>query len=146
MRANSVNMTTIAAIATPAGRGGLGVIRLSGPDAHIISLRLCGRQQSWTPRHAHFSRFFDADNSAIDAGLVLYFKTPHSYTGEDVVELQAHGSPVLLEALLQRVLALGATLAAPGVGKTVGTGVACGRAKTLDLTTGNCIIPPSILK
>jgi len=107
-------MTTIAAIATPAGRGGLGVIRISGPDAHDLSLHLCGRQQSWTPRYAHFSSFRDADNKTIDKGLVLYFKAPHSYTGEDVVELQAHGSPVLLEALLQRVLALGAILAAPG--------------------------------
>jgi len=107
-------MTTIAAIATPAGRGGLGVIRMSGPDAQAISLRLCGRQKSWTPRHAHFSSFLDADCKILDEGLVLYFQAPRSYTGEDVVELQAHGSPVLLEALLQRVLVLGAVLAAPG--------------------------------
>jgi len=107
-------MATIAAIATPAGRGGLGVIRISGPDAHAISRRLCGRQQPWTSRKAQFSRFLDVDTKIIDEGLVLYFKTPRSYTGEDVVELQAHGSPVLLNVLLQRTLVLGARLADPG--------------------------------
>ncbi|MDQ6959675.1 MAG: tRNA uridine-5-carboxymethylaminomethyl(34) synthesis GTPase MnmE [Mariprofundaceae bacterium] len=107
-------MTTIAAIATPAGRGGLGVIRISGPDAHVVSQHLCGRQQPWAPREIRFSRFLDVDGKTIDEGLVLYFKAPHSYTGEDVVELQAHGSPVLLNALLQRVLVLGSRLAAPG--------------------------------
>jgi len=109
-----LNMTTIAAIATPAGRGGLGVLRISGPDAHVVSQRLCGRQQPWTPRKARFSRFLDVDGKTIDEGLVLYFKAPCSYTGEDVVELQAHGSPVLLNTLLQRVFVLGARLAAPG--------------------------------
>jgi len=107
-------MATIAAIATPAGRGGLGVVRISGPDAHAISLRLCGRQQPWMPRHAQYSRFFDADDQILDEGLVLYFKAPQSYTGEDVVELQAHGSPVLLNEMLRRVLVLGSRLAAPG--------------------------------
>lgn len=108
------DMTTIAAIATPAGRGGLGVIRISGPDAQAISQRLCGKQQPWPPRKARFSSFLDEDGQILDEGLVLYFKAPHSYTGEDVVELQAHGSPVLLNALLQRTLSLGAMLAAPG--------------------------------
>jgi len=107
-------MTTIAAIATPAGKGGLGVIRISGPDASAIARCLCGREQSWIPRNAHFSSFLDADGKAIDRGVVLYFKAPRSYTGEDVVELQAHGSPVLLNALLQRTLILGARLADPG--------------------------------
>jgi len=107
-------MTTIAAVATPAGRGGLGVIRISGPDAHAISQRLCGRQQPWAPRNAHFSPFLDADGNTIDEGVVLYFNAPRSYTGEDVVELQAHGSPVLLNVLLQRIIVLGARLAAPG--------------------------------
>ncbi|MDQ6958908.1 MAG: tRNA uridine-5-carboxymethylaminomethyl(34) synthesis GTPase MnmE [Mariprofundaceae bacterium] len=107
-------MTTIAAIATPAGRGGLGVIRISGPDAHVISQHLCGRQQPWPLRKAQFTRFLDTEGKTIDEGLVLYFKAPRSYTGEDVVELQAHGSPVLLNALLQRVLVLGAKLASPG--------------------------------
>ncbi len=108
------SLTTIAAIATPAGRGGLGVIRISGPNAYAISQRLCGRQQSWIPRYAQFARFLDADAQTLDEGLVLYFEAPKSYTGEDVIELQAHGSPVLLNALLQRTLALGARLAAPG--------------------------------
>jgi len=107
-------MTTIAAIATPAGRGGLGVIRISGPDAYAIAQHLCGRQQPWIPRNVYFSPFLDAGGKTIDKGVVLYFKAPHSYTGEDVVELQAHGSPVLLNALLQRIFVLGARLAAPG--------------------------------
>ncbi len=113
-RTNPLNMTTIVAIATPAGRGGLGVIRISGPDAHVISQHLCGKQQPWTPRKIQFSRFLDVDGKIIDEGLVLYFKAPRSYTGEDVVELQAHGSPVLLNVLLQRLLVLGARLADPG--------------------------------
>ncbi len=107
-------MTTIAAIATPAGRGGLGVIRISGSAAHSISQRLCKRDQAWVARHIHYSRFFDADNTILDEGLVLCFSKPCSYTGEDVVELQAHGSPLLLHALLQRTLVLGAKLADPG--------------------------------
>jgi len=107
-------MTTIAAIATPAGRGGLGVIRLSGSNAHIISQRLCGRQRPWVSRYVQYSRFLDAEAKILDEGLVLYFKAPKSYTGEDVIELQAHGSPVLLNAILQRTLALGARLALPG--------------------------------
>jgi len=107
-------MATIAAIATPAGRGGLGVIRISGPDAYDITQHLCGKQQPWKPRTAHLSSFLDADGKAIDKGVVLYFMAPHSYTGEDVVELQAHGSPLLLNALLQRTLVLGARLAAAG--------------------------------
>jgi len=107
-------MTTIAAIATPAGRGGLGVIRMSGPDAYVIAQRLCGGNRSWEPGKVRYSRFLDADGEILDEGLALYFRAPRSYTGEDVVELQAHGSPVLLNALLQRVLALGAMLAAPG--------------------------------
>jgi len=114
VRASLLNMTTIAAVATPAGRGGLGVIRISGPDAHAISQHLCGRLRPWIPRNAHFSPFLDADGNTIDEGVVLYFNAPRSYTGEDVVELQAHGSPVLLNALLQRILVLGARLAAPG--------------------------------
>jgi len=109
-----LNKATIAAIATPAGRGGLGVIRISGPAAHAISQRLCNRDQPWVARHIHFSRFFDVDSTILDEGLVLYFSKPYSYTGEDVVELQAHGSPLLLHALLKRTLALGARLAEQG--------------------------------
>ncbi len=105
--------TTIAAIATPAGRGGVGVIRLSGPTALPIAQALCGRPVL-EPRHAHLTAWRDADGAVIDCGITLYFPAPHSYTGEDVVELQAHGSPVLLQALQQRLYALGAVPAEPG--------------------------------
>ncbi|MGD8743758.1 MAG: tRNA uridine-5-carboxymethylaminomethyl(34) synthesis GTPase MnmE, partial [Granulosicoccaceae bacterium] len=77
----SVN-ETIAAIATPAGRGGVGIIRVSGPDAASISKQLCGTLPA--PRQAVFRRFRDADDAVIDEGLVLYFPAPHSFTGEEV--------------------------------------------------------------
>ncbi len=103
---------TIAAIATPQGQGGVGIVRLSGPRALSIATALAG--QSLRPRYAHYLRFLDDDGDTIDDGIGLYFKAPRSYTGEDVVELQAHGSPVLLAQLLQRCLALGARRARPG--------------------------------
>ncbi len=106
--------TTISAIATPPGRGGIGIIRLSGSQAHAIALQLCQRQQALTPRHAHFQHWYDAKGEVIDHGLTLLFVAPHSYTGEDVVELQGHGSPVLLRALFERTLALGCMAAQPG--------------------------------
>jgi len=107
-------MDTIAAVATPPGRGGIGIIRLSGPQAHEIARVLCGAESSFSARHAHYTSFLDADGSVLDGGVVVSFPAPASYTGEDVIELQAHGSPVLLRALLDRVLALGARLASPG--------------------------------
>jgi len=107
-------VSTIAAIATPPGRGGVGVIRISGPGAAGIARRLCGRKSSWPARRAVLSSFLDARGEALDRGLVLHFPAPHSYTGEDVIELQGHGSPVLLRALLARVLDLGARMAEPG--------------------------------
>jgi len=103
---------TIIATATPPGHGGIGIVRLSGPGSLTIAARLgCPKLR---PRHAHYSHFFDTDGQVIDDGLALYFPAPHSYTGEDVVELQAHGSPVLLHQLTTRCLALGARLARPG--------------------------------
>lgn len=105
--------TTIAAIATPIGRGGVGVIRLSGPQSYQIAQQLTHRS-AFTPRLAHFCRFFDHDSSVIDEGIVLYFAAPHSFTGEDVVELQGHGGVILQQQLLARVFALGAKQAAPG--------------------------------
>jgi tRNA modification GTPase len=105
--------TTIAAVATPAGRGGVGIIRVSGPAALAMARELCGLS-ALIPRHAHMTAWYDADGAIIDRGITLCFPSPHSYTGEDVVELQAHGSPVLLQALLQRVFALGAMPAQPG--------------------------------
>lgn len=96
----------IAAIATAAGRGGIGIVRISGRGLAPLIAALCGR--SLRPREASYLPFRDADGSAIDQGLALWFPAPHSYTGEDVLELQAHGGPVLLQLLLARVLAAGA--------------------------------------
>lgn len=107
-------MDTIAAIATPPGRGGVGVIRISGPQAENITSRLCSSDKPLQPRHAQYTGFLDADGTLLDSGLVLFFPAPASYTGEDVTEFHAHGSPVLLRALLERVFALGARQADPG--------------------------------
>ncbi|MDX8392540.1 MAG: tRNA uridine-5-carboxymethylaminomethyl(34) synthesis GTPase MnmE [Mariprofundaceae bacterium] len=107
-------MDTIAAIATPLGRGGVGIIRISGAEAHDLARCLSGVSTPLTPRCAQLASFSAADGRVLDSGLLLYFQAPHSYTGEDVVELQAHGSPVLLQALLARVLDLGARQAEAG--------------------------------
>ena len=92
----------IVAIATAAGRGAVGIVRVSGRDLGRLTLGLCGRPL--VPRHATHTAFLDAHGAAIDRGLALYFPAPHSYTGEDVLELQAHGGPVLLQLLLARCL------------------------------------------
>lgn len=103
---------TIAAIATPSGNGGVGIIRISGELVPEIASRLT--QKKLVPRLAQFSSFRDHDQSVIDSGLALYFPAPNSFTGEDILELQAHGGTVVLNMLLKRVLALGARLARPG--------------------------------
>ena len=103
---------TIAAIATAPGAAGVGIVRLSGPRARAIGQALCGVRLR--ARRAQYARFRDGDGATIDDGIALYFAAPRSYTGEDVVELQGHGSPVLLAQLLRRCLALGARLARPG--------------------------------
>lgn len=103
---------TIAAQATPSGRGGIGVVRVSGPGAAAIAQALLGRCPA--ARHALLATFRDVDGSAIDQGLALYFPAPHSFTGEPVLELHGHGGPVVMERLLRRVLAAGARLARPG--------------------------------
>jgi len=103
---------TIAAIATASGAGGVGIVRLSGVRAREIAESICGRPL--TPRHAHHVRFRDAHGDTLDDGIALYFAAPASYTGEDVVELQAHGSPVLLAELVARCCVLGARHARPG--------------------------------
>jgi tRNA modification GTPase len=105
---------TIAAIATAAGNGGVGVIRLSGAVAKKIALTLLGKNLDLKPRYAHFGHFFDTQQQILDSGLLLYFPAPASYTGEDVVEIQGHGGTVVLNMLLRRVLQLGARLARPG--------------------------------
>ncbi len=103
---------TIAAVATAPGAGGVGIVRVSGPRASAIAKALLGRMPR--ARHAHYAAFRDAAGEAIDHGLLLWFPAPDSYTGEDVLELQAHGSPVLLRLLLARVVELGARHARAG--------------------------------
>ena len=102
----------IAAIATAPGRGGIGVVRMSGPNLAPLAARICGREPQ--ARLARFARFHDASGGLIDEGLLLYFPAPHSFTGEDVIELQGHGGPVVMQMLLARCLELGARLAEPG--------------------------------
>lgn len=104
---------TIVAIATPPGKGGVGILRISGPKAYSIALELNG-QKKLQPRFASYCNFYKADKELIDQGLMLYFKAPHSFTGEDVIEIQGHGSPVVLDVLTKECVALGARLARPG--------------------------------
>lgn len=106
--------STIAAIATAAGRGGIGVVRVSGPLCASIAAGMLGSGTLPAPRRAQLRQFLDGQGNAIDAGLVLYFAAPHSYTGEDMLELHGHGGPVVLDLLLQRILELGARAAQPG--------------------------------
>lgn len=105
--------TTIAAIATPPGRGGVGVIRLSGPKSYAIAEALTQKQLP-KARFAGFRQFYDASGEVMDEGLVICFPNPNSFTGEDVVELQGHGGPVIQNALLARLLELDATAAKAG--------------------------------
>lgn len=106
------HIDTIAAIATPPGRGGIGIIRVSGPLARRIAVAVTGRELA--PRRAVSCGFNDERGEAVDSGLALFFPAPRSFTGEDVLELHGHGSPVVLDMLLERLLALGARLARPG--------------------------------
>ena len=108
----SPNVDTIAAIATAQGRGGVGVVRISGVASPRIALELLGDLPK--PRFAKYGSFFDAQGQVIDQGIALYFVAPHSYTGENVLELQGHGGTAVLQLLLQRCIELGARLAEPG--------------------------------
>jgi tRNA modification GTPase len=103
---------TIAAVASAPGAGGVGVLRVSGPLAGAIAQRFLGRAPR--ARHAHYAAFRSGDDGVIDRGLLLWFPAPRSYTGEDVLELQAHGSPIVLRMLLARTLELGARHARAG--------------------------------
>ncbi|HEX5675430.1 MAG TPA: tRNA uridine-5-carboxymethylaminomethyl(34) synthesis GTPase MnmE, partial [Azonexus sp.] len=103
---------TIAAIATAPGRGGVGVIRISGSNLLPFAFALTGKTPK--PRHATLADFRAADGAAVDSGILLFFPGPHSFTGEDVLELQGHGGPVVMQMLLARCLDLGARLAEPG--------------------------------
>ena len=110
--AEHVARDTIAALATPSGRGGIGIVRISGPAVLRIAQVLLG--QLPVPRHATLTKFRDARGQLLDQGLALYFPGPHSYTGEDVLELQGHGGTVVMQMLLGACLDVGARLAEPG--------------------------------
>ena len=103
---------TIAAIATPFGKGGVAIIRISGPQSSDIAQQLSSRKPQ--NRKALFTSFYDASNHIIDSGICIYFKGPNSYTGEDIVEVQGHGGIVVINMLLKRIIALGARIAKPG--------------------------------
>ena len=103
---------TIAAPATPPGRGGVGIVRVSGPDVPKLARALLGACPA--PRRAEYRTFHDAAGEVIDAGIALYFPAPHSFTGEDVLELQGHGGPVVLDLILAATLTAGARHARPG--------------------------------
>jgi len=103
---------TIAAVATAQGRGGVGVVRISGSGIAAVANAVLGKLP--VPRHATFGDFLDENGEAIDQGIALYFPGPHSYTGEDVLELQGHGGTAILHLLLQRCLSLNVRLAEPG--------------------------------
>src|SRR5882762_11820893 len=103
---------TIVAAATPPGRGGVGIVRVSGPKVPEIAAVILGELPP--PRHATFARFLDAQQDTIDAGLAIFFPAPHSYTGEHVLELQGHGGTLVMEALVARVIEIGSRRAQPG--------------------------------
>jgi tRNA modification GTPase len=103
---------TIVALATAAGRGGVGIVRISGSKATGIAQQLLGFLPK--PRYAHYCPFMDDSGRQIDEGLALYFAGPNSFTGEDVVEFQAHGGPIVLDILIRSAISLGARIAEPG--------------------------------
>src|SRR6185436_10714574 len=109
---------TIAAISTPPGRGGIGIVRLSGPDSHRIATSLFRTESTIdpvAPNRAQFGRVIDpANNELVDEAILTCFKAPHSYTGEDVAEISCHGSPIILARVLQIAIEKGARVAEPG--------------------------------
>ena len=108
----AIETDTICAIATPVGRSGIGIVRLSGPDVAKACEEILGFLPS--PRHAHYCDFLDADQTVIDQGVAIYYQSPDSFTGEDILELQGHGGVYVLNAVLERVLLLDIRLAGPG--------------------------------
>jgi tRNA modification GTPase len=104
---------TIVAISTPPGRSGLGVVRLSGPDARAIAARFLS-QVDWQPWHAHLADLLDAQGQSVDQTVVTFFEKPKSYTAEDLIEISCHGSPVVLRHAVERAVEAGARLAEPG--------------------------------
>ena len=110
--ASTKSSDTIAAIATDSGAGGIGVVRVSGPNAATIAQGVLGLCPA--PRHAAYLDFRQDNGELIDRGIAIFYANPHSYTGEDVLELQAHGGTALMQILLARCIALGARQAEPG--------------------------------
>src|SRR5690606_10909279 len=108
----NLNTDTIAAIATAPGRGGVGILRVSGPKARQVAETLV--KQPLQPRHAHYCAFHSSAGEVLDQGIALFFPGPNSLTGEDVLELQGHGGPVILDLLLREITRLGIRLARPG--------------------------------
>ncbi len=105
---------TIVAISTPPGRGGIGIVRLSGPAARTIAEPLLKLRRPLAPAQARFAEVLDSTGETLDEAVVTFFEKPHSYTSEDIVEIAAHGSPVLLDHLLRQCIVAGARLAEPG--------------------------------
>ena len=108
----AIETDTICAIATPVGKSGIGIVRLSGPDVAKACEEILGFLPS--PRHAHYCDFLDADQTVIDQGVAIYYQSPDSFTGEDILELQGHGGVYVLNTVLERVLSLDIRLAGPG--------------------------------
>ncbi len=106
-------MDTIVAIATPPGRGGVGIVRISGPNAYALGLKI-SNLKTIKPRHAFYVPFY-IENTIVDNGILIYFKAPHSFTGEDIIEIQAHGSPIVLDKIIKECIQSGlARIANPG--------------------------------
>ena len=109
----STNSETIAAIATSYGQGSIAIVRISGDTAYQIALNL-SQKESFTPRYATLTNIYNSQQEIIDQAIVIYFKNPHSFTGEDIVEIQSHGGLIIANMILKEVIALGARLAEPG--------------------------------
>ena len=111
---NAAHNDTIAAIATARGRGSVGIIRVSGPLAKLIANKITQRELK--PRYAHYGNFYQPESTTVlDQGLALFFPAPHSFTGEDVLELQGHGGPIILDQILHAIINIpGLRLAQPG--------------------------------
>ena len=114
MASTPIHEDTIVAISTPPGRGGIGIVRLSGPDARAIAEPLLRLRNPLAPAQARFAQVIDTEGENLDEAVVTYFAAPASYTTEDIVEIASHGSPVLLDNLLRQCIAQGARLAEPG--------------------------------
>ena len=103
---------TVVAPATPSGRGGVSIVRISGPEASLIGVSLCGElPQPWSFKPCSI---LSTGGGVLDSGLVVFFAAPKSYTGEDVVEIHCHGNPLIVDSIVAEVVSLGARIAEPG--------------------------------